>query len=208
MTPPTPLQNSYASFEGEQESYEVECRGWSAKERTLMARTKPFLERSHSAKVQVEELEDLLGPDAVGVDFRRILKEARDQRGRKIFETFSSDDLSFLVAEWSRCDKYKRATWRQDSSVSASDGWRREDHEQLIVSWSPIEKKVDGCSGRLFGELRPSEHSEALNEKRQQYFPALRHIREAEPLCGKQKTMAGESKEKLCTARMWAKRVA
>ena len=34
---------------------------------------------------------------------------------------------------------------------------------------------------------------EALNEKRQQHFPALRHIRKAEPLRGKQKTMAGES---------------
>ena len=51
-------------------------------------------------------------------------------------------------------------------------------------------------------------HSEVLNEKRQQYFPALRHIREAEPLCGKQKTVAGESGEKRFTAREWAKRVA
>ena len=33
----------------------------------------------------------------------------------------------------------------------------------------------------------------ALNEKRQQHFPAIRHIRKADPLRGKQKTMAGES---------------
>ena len=52
-----------------------------------------------SVKVRVEELEGLLGPEDVDVDFRRILKEARDERGRKIF--LSSDDLSFLVAEWS-----------------------------------------------------------------------------------------------------------
>ena len=31
-------------------------------------------------------------------------------------------------------------------------------------------------------------------------FPALRHIRETEPLCGKQKTMAGESGKKRCKA--------
>ena len=106
MTPPTPVQNSYASLEGEQGSYEVEGQGWSAKERTLMARTKQLLERRHSAKVQVEE--DLLGPEDVDVDFRRILKEAGDERVRKIFETFSSDGLSdFLVEEWSRWDKYK-----------------------------------------------------------------------------------------------------
>ena len=53
-------------------------------------------------KVEVEELQGLLGPEDVDVDFRRSLKEARDERGRKIFETFSLDDLSFLVSEWSR----------------------------------------------------------------------------------------------------------
>ena len=141
MTPPTPLQNSYASFEGEQGSYEVQGRGWSAKERTLMARTKQFLERSHSAKVQVGELEDLLGPEDVDVDFRRILKEARDERGRKVFETFSSDGLSdLLMAEWSRWDKCKRAPWRQDSSASASEGWWREDQEQPVVGWTQWKK--------------------------------------------------------------------
>ena len=104
MTPPTPLHNSYASFEGEQGRCEVEGRGWSAKERTLMARTKQFLERSHRVKVQVEELQGLLGPEDVDVDFRRFLKEARDGRGRKIFETFSSNDMSFL-ADLSRRDE-------------------------------------------------------------------------------------------------------
>ena len=89
-------------------------------------------------KVAVEELEELLGPEDVDVDFRRVLKEARDERAQ-VFETFSSDGLSFMVAEWSRC-KHKRAPWRQDSSASASDGWWREDQEQPIVGWSPMEK--------------------------------------------------------------------
>ena len=39
-------------------------------------------------------------------------------------------------------DKYKRTPWRQDSSASASEGWWREDQEQMIVGWSPIEKRV------------------------------------------------------------------
>ena len=51
-------------------------------------------------------------------------------------------------------------------------------------------------------------HPEALDERRQQIFPALPHIRENEPLRGKQKTTAGDSGEKRCTAREWAKRVA
>ena len=76
------------------------------------------------------------------MDFMRIMKEARNERGRKIFETFSSDGLSFLVAEWSRWDKYKRAPWRQDSSASASKGWWREDQEQPIVGRTPMEKRV------------------------------------------------------------------
>ena len=80
MTPLTPMQNSCASFEEKQGSYEEEGRGWIARERTIIARTKQFLERSYSVKVRVEELEDLLGPDDVDVDFMRILKEARDGR--------------------------------------------------------------------------------------------------------------------------------
>ena len=95
----------------------MECE----RERTIIARTKQFLERSYSVKVRVQELEGFLGPEDVDVDFRRILKEARDERGRKIFETFSSNEMSFLVAEWSRWDKYKRAPWRPD--LAASGKW-------------------------------------------------------------------------------------
>ena len=92
-TPRTPVQNSYTSFEREQGSYEEEGRGWNARERTIIARTKQYLERSYSVKVRVEELEGVLGPEDVDVDFRRILKGTRDERGRKIFETFSSDEF-------------------------------------------------------------------------------------------------------------------
>ena len=67
------------------------------KEQSLQGR-KNFLERSYSVKVRVEQLEGLMGPEDVDVDFRRILKEAPNETGRKIFETFSSDNLSFLVA--------------------------------------------------------------------------------------------------------------
>ena len=114
MMPPTPVQNSYLSFEKEQGRHEGEGRGSHARERTIIARTKQYLERSCSVKVRVEELEDLLGPEDVDVDFRRILKEARDERVCEICATFSTDGLSeFPVADRSRWDKYKRAPWRQ-----------------------------------------------------------------------------------------------
>ena len=63
MTPRTPMQNSYTSFEREHGSYEDERRGCSARERTIIARTKQVLERSYSLKVRVEELEGLLVPE-------------------------------------------------------------------------------------------------------------------------------------------------
>ena len=60
-------------------------------------------------KVEVEELEDLLGPDDVDVDFRRILEEARDEKGCAIFETLSTDGPSkFVVVSRSRWDKHQR----------------------------------------------------------------------------------------------------
>ena len=146
MTPPTPVQNSYTSFVRDQGRYEEEGRGWNARERTIIARTKQFLSRSRSVK------------DVV-VDLKRILTEARDEQGRNIFEAFSSNDTTFLVADWSRWDKYKRAPWRQDPSASASDGWWQASLGQhqghLIVGWSQLEKRVIRCSGRLFGKLRP-----------------------------------------------------
>ena len=126
--------------------YEEEGRGWNARERTMIARTKQYLERSFSVKVQVEALETLLGPEDVDVDLRRILKEARDEQGCRIFETCGSNDMSFLVAEWSRWDNYGRAPWRQDSSASARDGWWQaslgQSQEQMIVGWSQDEKRV------------------------------------------------------------------
>ena len=69
MMPPTPLQHSYSSFEEEQGHFEVEGQVWSARDRTVIARTKQYLEESKSLKVEVEELESLLGPD-----------EARDKK--------------------------------------------------------------------------------------------------------------------------------
>ena len=92
--------------------------------------------------MQVEALKVLLGPEDVDVDCRRILKEPRDERGRNMFVTFGSNDMriSFLVAEWSRWDKYKRAPWKHDSSASARGGWWQaslgQSQEQMIVGWS------------------------------------------------------------------------
>ena len=54
---------------------------WSARERTIISRTKQCLEERKTIKVDIEELETLLGPDDIDVDFRRILEEARVEKG-------------------------------------------------------------------------------------------------------------------------------
>ena len=143
MTPPTLVQNSFSSFVRDHGRNEEEGRGWNARERTIIARRKKYLERSFSVKVQDEALEALLGPEDVDVDLRRILKEARDERWRTIFETFGSNDMSFLVAEWSRWDKYKRAPWRQNSSASARDGWWQESLGQSGTHDSRVGAKMN-----------------------------------------------------------------
>ena len=70
IRPPTPLQNSNSSFGEEQGRFEVGEQKWSARERMIIARTKQYLEESRSLKVEVEELESMLGPDDSDVDFR------------------------------------------------------------------------------------------------------------------------------------------
>ena len=58
----------------------MEDQTWGARDRTVIARTKQYLEENKSLKVEVEELESLLRPDDSDVDFRRFLQEARDEK--------------------------------------------------------------------------------------------------------------------------------
>ena len=51
----TACTDACTSFEREQKSRDG--RGWNARERTIIARTKQYLERSDKLKVRVEELE-------------------------------------------------------------------------------------------------------------------------------------------------------
>ena len=54
VIPPSPVQNSYTSFVRDHGRYEEERRGWNARERTIIARIKQYLERSFSVKVQFQ----------------------------------------------------------------------------------------------------------------------------------------------------------
>ena len=159
MMPPTPLQNPHSSFEEEQWHFEVEDQMWSATDRTIIAKAKLYLEEGKSSKMEIEELESLLGPDDTDVDFRRILEEARDENCCAIFETFGTVGPSeFLVVSHLRWDKHQRrrnAPWRQNSSASSSERQWQEGLEEQRVGWSSLGRKVKGSSGELCGNLCP-----------------------------------------------------
>ena len=102
--------------------------------------------KSFSVKVQFEASEDLLGPDDMEVDLRRILKEARDDRGRNIFETFGFEGLELPGGEVVQMGQIQRSTIEtRFVSLSARDGWWQvslgQSQEQMVVGWSQDEKR-------------------------------------------------------------------
>ena len=102
--PPTPLQSSHTSYEERQWQIEVEDQILDARDRTVSARTKQYLEKGDGMKVEVEESQSLLCPEDSEADFRRIFEEGRNKQGHAIFETFSSEGPSeFLVVGRARC---------------------------------------------------------------------------------------------------------
>ena len=146
MRPPTPLQNSYSSFEEEQENFEVEDEMWSAKDKTIIAKTKQHLEESKSLKAEIEELESLLGPEDSDVDFRRISEEARDRKDCAIFEKFCTDGPSAFLVCRSRGDKHQRrlnAQWRQTSSASSRERQWQEGLERRVMG--AVESYLANC---------------------------------------------------------------
>ena len=79
MMPPTPQQSSHSSTEEMQwqEEMEVQARIWSARERTVIAKMENYLDNNDDMKVEVGELELLMGPEVSEVDLMYILTLAR-----------------------------------------------------------------------------------------------------------------------------------
>ena len=133
-------------------------------ERLLQERNSTW-KKVKSLKVEVEELEFLLGPEDSDVDFRRILEEARNEQGCAIFETFRSDGPSeFLVVSRTRRDEHQwrlhaqrkelrsvQPTLQQNSSSSSSGRqWQAGLEEQRIV-WNSSERKVTAAVADYLG---------------------------------------------------------
>ena len=96
----------------ESSSYEKEFEGehrWNARDRTVIARMEQHPNKSDSIKVEIEELESLLGPEDLEVDLRQILMYARRKKGGRTFEIFSSKCQSeHLAASRVRWDERQR----------------------------------------------------------------------------------------------------
>ena len=154
--PPTPLQSSHSSYEERQWQIEVWDQNCNARDRTVIARTKQYVEESGSMEVEVEELESLLGREDSDVDFRRVLEEAWNKQGRAIFETFNSQEPSeFLVVSKARWDEHQRKmtvqkeelrrtpiTLQQHSFSSMSERQWQADRDGLHDGWSHLERRV------------------------------------------------------------------
>ena len=77
---------------------EVQGSSWSAHERTIIARMENYLNKNGCLKLDIEELELLMGPEDSDVNLRCMLRNA-SRRGSKIFEIFSTEAKSeHLVA--------------------------------------------------------------------------------------------------------------
>ena len=104
--------------------------------------TKQYLEESKKLKVEIEELDSLLGPDDTEVDFRRKwLRDVGDPSG-------TDGPSEFLVVSRSRWDKHQRrlnAPWRQLSCASSSERQWQEGLEDQRVGWSSLDRKVMGA---------------------------------------------------------------
>ena len=92
--PPTPQRSLQSSIEAmqlqtevedqESGSCEMEFEGehrWTARDRTVIARMEQYLNENDNARVEIEELESLLGPEHSEMDFRQFLRYARRQQG-------------------------------------------------------------------------------------------------------------------------------
>ena len=117
MMSPTPLQNTYSSFEEEQVHFEVEDQIWSARDRTVIARTKQYLEESKSMKVDILQSWKLCWAQMTLMWISgEPLKKQETKKGCAILETFSTHGPSaFLVVSRSRWDKHQRK-WRYEGS--------------------------------------------------------------------------------------------
>ena len=68
-----------------------------------LSRRRPSLEDNGDLKVSVTELQEKLGiSEEAGVSIKQVAQQARNENGRKIFETFRRGEEDVCIASWAR----------------------------------------------------------------------------------------------------------
>ena len=132
-------------------------------ERSLQE-SRQYLEEGFSMRVEVEELESLLGPEDSEVFFMRILEDARNKQGRATFETFQlrGAPSEFLVVSRARWDEHQRKmsvqkeelrrtpiTLQQNSFSSMSERQWQADLDEQRDGLEPFGKKSDSFNWKI-----------------------------------------------------------
>ena len=119
MMPALAAASLYPSIEATRWLAVVEDQGigWNARDRTVIAKLEKYLNESDCLKLEIEELELLLGPEDSEVHLRHILRNG-SRRGGRIFEIFSSKEKSkHLVASKVRWDERQRLKAMQEEKA-------------------------------------------------------------------------------------------
>ena len=94
----------------------------TARYRTVIAKVVQFLTESDKMKVELEELELLLGPEDSEVDLKFTVMNAKWKKGRRIFQIFSTQgQCESLVVSAARWDEYPRIRARQEEEYQEED---------------------------------------------------------------------------------------
>ena len=116
--------------------YEGEHR-WTARDRTFIERMEQWLNGNDNMRVEIEELEFLLGPEDSEVDLKHILRSARRNKCGRIYEIFSSKGQSeFLAASRSAMGR---------ASKGAEEESRRKAQEvdyEVNQNWTAVHQSI------------------------------------------------------------------
>ena len=109
IMPPTPQQSLQSSSEATQLQTEVEDQEfegehrWTARDRTVVARMEQYLNENDNMRVEIGELEFLLGPEDSEVDLRQTLSTRGGKgyaRRKRVAGSLKSSARRVRVRSW------------------------------------------------------------------------------------------------------------
>ena len=132
---------------------EVQGSGWSARERTVVARMENYLNKKDCLKLDIEELELLMGPEDSEVNVRYVLMNASRSSSR-IFEIFSTKEKSehsgASEVRWDERQRQRVAQAQEERSPRSV----QDENDKGDLCWS---EACEGIARRMFMFLEDGE---------------------------------------------------